>query len=499
MTLRCAIWAAVSNPSQAKEDKLSIQIQVQKGRELIAARGWLAAGEYVVPGKSRTRYISIYHAQKHIPQLHDLLEAASRGEFDLLFVYDLNRFRTLMRQVFDVLCDNGIQIYIHTNPREPVKISAYNEEQQAAVGMIVDLSNIISRNEISNIQRHFREKMPERIKRGLHAGIGGVPYGYRKLHPLDKQNPYVIETTQARVAVQIKDWFLAGDSLWGITRRLNEAGIPAARGGVWYPVSVRNVLTKPFYAGVVYFGLTKSKRDHSTGGKKITINPNPVYAKGLHKALWDSATYQLILDTLEKRGNGYKGDHTERFSSLLRCGVCGKTLHYDRRAKEDQNPFWRCSSRRRKHTFITGKKAVELIIPAIIDEIRNLKGVSLPPARREDPTLHLQAEVRDLEKRQNRLIELYETEQVDAAVLRGRLDQLHARLDLTRSLLVKTQVLAARKQTTRDALTQLQQLIDELPVYYREGAPAQVNASLRVIIDHITVSKEHKVKIHWKE
>ena len=52
-------------------------------------------------------------------------------------------------------------------------------------------------------------------------------------------------------------------------------------------------------------------------------------------------------------------------------------------AEEDQNPFWRCSSRLPKHTFITGHKAVEVIIPAIISEIRDLKGVTLPPARIE--------------------------------------------------------------------------------------------------------------------
>src|SRR5690349_5188121 len=133
MPIRYAIWAAVSTPEQAKADKVSLDVQQDTGHEIASARGWKeTAGPYIVPGESRTNLISLTAAEKAIPQLHDMLDAASRGEFDLLYVYDLNRFRTLMRQVFDVLCDYNVQIYVGSYPRDPVPPELYTEEVKAA-------------------------------------------------------------------------------------------------------------------------------------------------------------------------------------------------------------------------------------------------------------------------------------------------------------------------------------------------------------------------------
>src|SRR5687767_1670139 len=102
--IRYARWAAVSTADQAK--KVSIDVQLAKGLETAKLYGWVEThAPFVVPGESRTKYISLYHAEKEIPQLREMLESASRGEFDVLYVYDLNRFRNLMLQIFEVFCD----------------------------------------------------------------------------------------------------------------------------------------------------------------------------------------------------------------------------------------------------------------------------------------------------------------------------------------------------------------------------------------------------------
>lgn len=177
MPLRYARWAAVSTDDQARPDKDSIPIQLEKAQSIAQSKGWVeTAGPYIAAGDSRTRFVSLRDAEDNIPELKQLLNAASRREYDLLIVYDLNRFRSLMRQIFDVLCDYNVQLYILNNPREPVPPAFYDEDIRAAVGMIVDMSGIISQNEINNIRRHFREKMPARVTvHGLHAGTGHLP------------------------------------------------------------------------------------------------------------------------------------------------------------------------------------------------------------------------------------------------------------------------------------------------------------------------------------
>lgn len=496
--MRTAIWAAVSTVSQATPDKVSIQVQLQKGREFISARHYTPAGEYIVPGESRTKYISLYHAEKEIAPLHALLEAAARKEFDLLFIYDLNRFRTLMRQIFDVLCDYNIQLYIHTNPREPVQ--DYTEEHKVAVGMIVDFSNIISRNETNSLRRHFQEKMPARIKRGLDARLGGIPYGYKRIHPGDKDNPLIIDPPKARIVKQIAEWYLKGASFKAICKRLNEKQVTAPEGGAtWYPETIKLILASPYYAGIVYFGIHKYNRDRRTGKESITRNPSPTYGKGKHVPLWDEATHQRILDLIETRGRGYKGDKTARLSRLLYC-PCGKKLHLDRAKTNGSGnpyPYWSCASRQPGHTAISDKKALSLIIPKIVQAIR--KTPNLPqPKQKQDPTADLIDEIKDLERKKKRWLDLYENEQLDPQTLTERLRTVQNDLDEANAKLTKQHASQTRRESSRHTRARLAQLIDHLEGYYLQAPPPQVNADLHDIIERIEISKDLKIKIIWR-
>lgn len=497
--MRTAIWAAVSTTAQATPDKVSITVQLQKGREFIASRGYQPAGEYIVPGESRTKYISLYHAEKEIEPLHHLLESAARNEFDLLFVYDLNRFRTLMRQVYDVLCDYNIQLFIHTNPREPVLPTHYTEEHKAAVGMIVDLANIISRNETSNLARHFREKMPGRIQRGLDARLGGIPYGYKRTHPGDKENPLVIDPPKARIVNQIKDLFLKGESYKGICKHLNQKNIPAPEGGIWYPETIRIILARPYYAGIVYFGIHKYNRDRRTGTEHITINPSPTYNKGKHKPLWDESTHLKILDIIEKRGRGYKGNKTARLSGLLNC-YCGKVLHLDRSKTTGSGTpyhYWTCSSRLPAHTAISNKKALALIIPKIVEEIRNTPNLPIP-VQTQDPAQDTQIALQELLKKRARWLDLYEDEKINKEALTERLQRIENQINESKALLTKQLTSKARLESSRTTRTRLAQLIDRLEGYYLTAPEPQVNADLKDMIDRITITKDHHIKIHWR-
>lgn len=50
MTFRCVIWAAVSTPEQATDEKESIPAQIEQARKTIQERGWYeVAGPLVVP------------------------------------------------------------------------------------------------------------------------------------------------------------------------------------------------------------------------------------------------------------------------------------------------------------------------------------------------------------------------------------------------------------------------------------------------------------------
>jgi hypothetical protein len=56
MTVKFAIFAAVSTKTQAAADKISLPAQVERCRQAGQGHGWSeSAGPFIAPGQSRTR------------------------------------------------------------------------------------------------------------------------------------------------------------------------------------------------------------------------------------------------------------------------------------------------------------------------------------------------------------------------------------------------------------------------------------------------------------
>lgn len=493
--MNLAIWAAVSTRKQAEEDKASIPTQIEKGMQYIESHHHTLTAQYIVPGESRTHYISLAHAEKAIPQLKQLLDDASHGKFDLLWVYDLNRFRNLMLQVFEALAGYGVQIYNHDSPEEPVPPHQYTPEVINHRRLTVKLHDIISGQETNTLQKHFREKMPKRVsEKRLHPGLGLPPYGYRKPpgKELDRNAILEINPEQAAILNQIKDWFLnEGLSLTAITQRLNAANIPSPRGKRWWFSIVRYLLANPFYAGTVRYGVTKRNRDrrlvtvHRSKGTEITE------AVGIHKPLWDSATHQRILRELERRANAQPGFSTRAFTRLLFC-QCGAVLWAQ---TTPAGQYWRCSTLKRGHTYLNNNKALEIVIPEIIKAIQEFQ---LKPAEKSKPTLP--DPIPNLKAQERRLLDLYQDGTIDKATLNERIADIKTRLTLAQNERATQAQSRARRLALQQDITTAQQTLATLPTYIRQAPATRVNATLHKLFKKITISKDlEKIDVEFRE
>lgn len=494
MNLRYSTWQAVSSKAQAGANKVSLKVQLEACRNVGNVRGWSHVADYTVPGQTRTQWISLYHAEKHIPELHAMLESASRREFDVLVIYDLNRFRDLMRQVFDVLCDCGIQLYILSDPREPVAPSEYTDERKNEVGLTVGLRDIISRSEITSLRKHYRDKMPKRITdRRLHAGLGLPPYGYKKPpdQKYDRGAILVQVPEQVRVIKQIKDWFFAGISLTAIADRLNTQGIPSPRGKRWWYSIVAYLLANPFYAGVVSFGSTERIRNRREG--IITRRKHtPVTAQGVHKPIWDLATHHRIRDELEKRGKAHPGIRTRQLSRLLHCW-CGSVLWAQ---STPEGNYWRCSSLKPRHAYIRDDHALQSVTDEVVSALQHLDDLKLQTP--EDNRAELQAERTSLLAKQKRWMDLYEDGTLSKDALTERIAAIQARIKATEELIQRSEQTLARIASTRHELTALASIAHKLSHYYKTDPPAKVNADLRRILARAVVSKDKTVHLEWR-
>lgn len=494
--MKVAIWAAVSTVSQAGPDKVSLQTQVEKGREFVASHKFKLAGEYIVPGESRTAFISLSHAEQEIPELKRLLNDAERGSIDIVWMYDLNRLRNLMLQVFEGLTGYGVQIYNHDDPDTPIPRHLYTPEVINARRLKVKLHDIISGQEINTLQKHFREKMPKRVtEKRLHPGLGLPPYGYRKPPSLQHDRNAVLEIVpeEARVLLEMKDWFLRdGLSLTAITERLNERGTLSPRGKRWWFSIVRYLLANPFYYGVVTYGATKRQRDR----RMLTIKRTKgeaVTAEGLHKPLWSKAVHQRIVDELERRANAQPGTSMRAFTRLLYC-ECGAVLWAQ---KTPAGKYWRCSTLKKGHTYINDKTAHDIIIPKLVHAIEHAESIKLPSL--QDDTPMLEKEIRDLKAKQTRLLDIYEDGEIDKMTLNKRMEDIKTRLDRAQGLLIQTGQTASRRQSLRENLAALRSDVGKLDAYIRNAPPARVNAALHTVLKGVKISKkEHQVELMWR-
>lgn len=492
--IRFSTWSAVSTESQAAPDKVSLDVQLQHCTNTGTSKGWIHVTDYIVSGQSRTRFVNLRDAEAAIPALRQMLDNAKNGLFDVLVLYDFDRLRDLLDPVARVLTDYGIQLYSLAQPVEPQSPETFDPYSAETSQMMQSFSGMISRAEINNLRRHYRDKMPRRITdKGLHAGIGLPPYGYHKPlgKELDRNAVLIQDSAQVRILVQIKDWFLAGVSLTQIAQRLNDQRIPSPRGRQWWYSIVGYLLANSYYAGYVSFGATRRHRIRREGTVQ-RIHSKPVTAHGKHIPIWDDATHQRIISELQRRGQAHSGIQPRQLSRLLYCGICGSVMWAQSHTYGNR---WRCSSLTKGHITILDDLAIKLVTQAVINAIRNLDTLQLPTP--EDKRPSIQSELDDLNRRKKRWMDVYETGGIELTDLTERLSEITNRIEETEKRLSKIEHSLTQGITTRKTLQALSVSVETLPGYYLNGNKVQVNTDLHTILARVIVQPDKTVELVW--
>ena len=505
-----AIWAAVSTEQQAADNKFSLQSQVESSRQYVTGKGWVeSAGPYIVPGESRSRWVSLHEAADAIPALGQLLEDARQGKFDVLVMREYDRFRDLIDLVAMTLNHYGVQLYSisqQAEPLDPSKFTPYASDTEQAIR---EISKISSRMAINSMRRKYFEQMPERV-RTLGLNAISAPYGYRKpvghetdrkavLEPIPEIIPYII---------QAKDLFLSGKSLRQIITWLTEAGAPTPGGGpTWHARTLREILSNPFYAGFVRFGMTRTYYDLLDGNKqKRDKRTNPdrlITSVGKHEPIWDEATYNAILAEFQKRPRNYRGQISHRLTGLLACHECGARLHMHYRYKkgEKNNAItWRCSAGLAAHVSVRDEIMLEKAIEAIIVKLHEKE----TEQKEKDTTLL--KERADLDARKKRIDDAYEAGAMDLTTYSTRAREIKARLAELSSRETQQASAQAESELRGRAITYLLENESDLASLIRHGEQQYVNHILRglgieLVVDHdgnviktVTKKTAHKPK-----
>jgi len=284
-----------------------------------------------------------------LPGLNAMLDAARRGEFEILIVPEPDRFaRNMTKQL--VL-----------------------EEELRRLGVCVEYARYrldntpegrLLKNQLASFAEYEREKIAFRTARGRHkkaekglvVGTGPCPYGYRYACNADgkveslKPDPPTAPVVQ-RIFADARTMGAAE-----IARRLDAEGVPApraaagGRSGGWWPSAVRGILLNPVYGGRAIYGRRV--------GKGPRFRPEDEWLSAQVPALVTPEHLDAALAAMKERRT-MRGRRTTRedahlLRGLLVCGHCGGQLAC-RAAWQDRPHAYECLRQtpheaRRQHT-----------------------------------------------------------------------------------------------------------------------------------------------------
>ena len=314
---RCAGYARFSTSHQREE---SIEDQIRICEAYVKERGGVWVGAYSDAQRSGSTFIGR-------TGFADMMEAADRGEFEMLVIENLDRLSRQVSGTHAVIEElEALDIGIHTVHSGEVT------DMSAAFGALQNAEYV------KNMSLKSRRGVEGTILNGRQSGR--LPYGYRKVPVIHADGSVEnghreIVPEEAAVVERIFRDTEAGLSLLDICRALTEEGVSGPRGKPWRPGALygnkhkgTGILRNRLYKGETVWGRTEVKRNRRAGTKKNKVRPQHEWT------VIPAPDLRIVSDELfeavqeRMRANQTPEFQTRRkaeylLSGLCRCGVCG--------------------------------------------------------------------------------------------------------------------------------------------------------------------------------
>ena len=296
--MQTAIYCRVSTEEQATEG-FSIHAQKDKLTKYAESNDWDIVDYYVddgISGKNLTER----------PEVSRLIEDVKKGRIKNVLIYKLDR---LTRSVKDLIY--LIELFDKNNctfNSQTEKIDTSN-----AVGrMFVKIIGIFAEFERENLAERVTFGYEQKTKEGNYTNCNGV-FGYDYIVGKGKLK---LNKGEALYVKKIYNWYLEGESMLKIAKKLKDLNVPTKRGGHWNQSTIYSILTNPLYIGNVRYGVGR-KNSFEVSGKNIV----PIISPEL---------FNNVSNLMKKRkkfhNKKYSSDDTYYFR-VLRCSLCGRGYH----------------------------------------------------------------------------------------------------------------------------------------------------------------------------
>jgi site-specific DNA recombinase len=309
---RVALYARYSSDQQ---NDRSIGDQLAVLTRHAAHRGWTVVGAFTDAAISGS-------AMANRPGLLNALDAAGRGDFDLLLAEDEDRIARNLEHMAHI-----------ANRLEDVGAAIATLSSDRVEGMMIAFKGGMAQDFIRNLRQKTKRGMAANAERGL--ATGSRLYAYQS----SPGGAIAIVEDQAEVVRRIFTLY-ADEALSPreIAGRLNREGVPSPTGRMWNASTITGskqracgILHSEIYAGVKVYGRVEMRKDRQTG-RRVTICKPPEehtrvavpHLRIIEQRLWDKA--QARLESRRTKDPAVRARMVRRphlLSGLLKCGRCG--------------------------------------------------------------------------------------------------------------------------------------------------------------------------------
>lgn len=425
--LRAATYSRYSSDNQRDT---SIEDQERLTTSRGTAEGWPVVARFADYEISASTPMALRDGGKR------MLDAAARGEFDVLLIEGLDRcWRDIVDQEQTIrrLEHQGIRIVGVSDGYD-----TRHEDRELARGV----RGLLNQQYLRDLAKKTHRGLTGQVFRGGHAG--GLSYGYRSIdagavHRLE------IDEEQARWVRWIYTHYADGWSCQKIAAELNVQGVKTGRGGTWAvsalygcPNKGSGVLNNELYAGRYVWNRSQWTKDPDTGNRIRLVRPSTEWLvedrpelRIVPEDLWQAVRSRMTGTRLANGSNGKGARPKTLFGGLMTCSRCGgaviavSSYSYGCAAHKDRGDAV-CSgvrvSRRETDRRLLALVRADLLSPASIIELRDKVAAMLDAQRKATAGAagSIRAALANTDKEIGRLVE--------AIAAMGHSDALTARL-----------------------------------------------------------------------
>ena len=500
--LRVAAYCRVF--TKQEEQLNSYENQVEHYTERInSENGWTLEGIYADKGISGT-------SVKNRDEFNRMIRRCKQGKIDMIITKSIARFA---RNTVDclkyvrLLNDLGVDVYfeeqgIHSN--------------QPGAEFYITIYGSIAQSESENISANIKWGKAQAAREGKVVFRYKNFLGYRKGE--DGQPEIVPE--EAETIRFIYDRFLAGDSLKGIAKLLEEKGIKSPTGKAeWQFSTIQSILSNERYKGDAIINKTYITDCIS---KKVRVNNGErpkYYVENSHPAIIDSATFGRAQEELARRSGKRKisrkakteqGKYSSKYAltELLVCGECKSA--YRRctwTASGKKKIVWRCINRLdygKKYCHNSPSVEESLLQDAIMraimqtakqntEVLKTLKfhiGMGLADETTEDKSLDIQIRIAELDAEFQKMLKAVSADNADT-IDEERIGELMSEKQRLTVQLEQYAAMRQKRESAKSRLDEIYTILDGL-----QNHPMEYNDKLvRQIIECIVVESKEKIKV----